>query len=550
MRPPCDEAVIRSQIATAPCRETAGVWVLAATILASSMAFIDSTVVNVALPALQNSFGATVVGVQWVVESYGLTLAALILVGGSMGDLFGRRRMFLVGVAIFAIASMACGLAASLGQLIVFRAIQGIGAAFMVPGSLALISASFEENERGRAIGTWSGSTAITTAIGPVLGGWLIEHLSWRWAFFINVPMATAATAIALWHVSESRSKQQQRQIDWWGTLAATLGLTGLVFGFIESTSLGWKDPRVAGSLVAGVICLALFPFIESRTASPIVPLSLFRSRAFSGANLLTLLLYAAVGFFFFVLPLDLIQVRGYSATAAGGAVLPLILLMFLLSRWSGGLVDRYGARLPLMIGPFIAAVGFFLFSVASTEGSYWSTVFPAIVVLGLGMAVSVAPLTTVVMQAVDQDRVGTASGVNNAVARVAALLAIAVLGSVLVLGFSHQLNRRLANIAMPADVRAELQSNEIKLAALKVPNGVEPAKADAINSSISTSFVFSFTANDVDLHSPRTGQRRRSLADDPWKSQKDCVTTRNRFSGRNDARNCERNSRAAAGWC
>lgn len=492
MRPPCDEAVIRSQIAIAPCRDKAGVWVLAATILASSMAFIDSTVVNVALPALQNSFGASVVGVQWVVESYGLTLAALILVGGSMGDLFGRRRMFLVGVAIFAIASMACGLAASLGQLIVFRAIQGIGAAFMVPGSLALISASFEENERGRAIGTWSGSTAITTAIGPVLGGWLIEHLSWRWAFFINVPMATAATAIALWHVSESRSKQHRR-IDWWGTLAATLGLTGLVFGFIQSTSLGWKDPLVAGSLVAGVACLAVFPFIEWRVASPIVPLSLFRSRAFRGANLLTLLLYAAVGLFFFVLPLDLIQVRGYSATAAGAAVLPLILLMFLLSRWSGGLVDRYGARLPLMIGPFIAAVGFFLFSVLSTGGSYWTTVFPPIVVLGLGMAVSVAPLTTVVMQAVDQDRVGTASGINNAVARVAALLAIAVLGSVLVLAFSHQLNRRLANVTMPADVRAELQSNEIKLAALKVPSGIEPAEAAVINSSISTSFVFSF---------------------------------------------------------
>jgi EmrB/QacA subfamily drug resistance transporter len=493
MRPPCDEAVIRSQIATAPCRKKTGVWVLAATILASSMAFIDSTVVNVALPALQNSFGASVVGVQWVVESYGLTLAALILVGGSMGDLFGRRRMFLVGVAIFAIASMACGLAASLGQLIVFRGIQGIGAAFMIPGSLALISASFEENERGRAIGTWSGSTAITTAIGPVLGGWLIEHLSWRWAFLINLPMATAATAIALWHVSESRSKQQQRKIDWWGTLAGTLGLTGLVFGFLESTSLGWKDPLVAGSLVAGVTCLAVFPFIESRVASPIVPLSLFRSRAFSGANLLTLLLYAAVGFFFFVLPLDLIQVRGYSATAAGAAVLPLILLMFLLSRWSGGLVDRYGARLPLMIGPFIAAVGFFLFSVPLTGRSYWSTFFPAIVVLGLGMAVSVAPLTTVVMKAVDQDRVGTASGVNNAVARVASLLAIAVLGSVLVLAFSNQLNRRLANIAMPADVRAALRSNEIKLAALKVPNAIEPAKAAAINSSILTSFVFSF---------------------------------------------------------
>jgi EmrB/QacA subfamily drug resistance transporter len=456
------------------------------------MAFIDGTVVNVALPALQASLGANVVDVQWVVEAYGLTLAALILVGGSMGDLLGRRRMFLFGVGVFAIASAFSGLASNIQQLIAARAVQGIGAAFLVPGSLALISASFEESERGRAIGTWSGSTAITTAVGPVLGGWLIEHLSWRWAFFINLPLAAAVIAIALWRVPESRSKQQGR-IDWWGTMAAILGLTGLVFGFIESTSLGWRYPLVWGSLIAGIAGLAAFLVIESRSVSPMVPLSLFRSRAFSGANLLTFFLYAAVGIFFFLFPLDLIQVQGYSATAAGGAVLPFILLMFLLSRWSGGLVSRYGARLPLMIGPVIAAFGFFLFSVPSVGGSYWSTFFPAVIVLGFGMAVSVAPLTTVVMDAVDQDRVGTASGINNAVARVAGLLAIAVLGVVMITKFSGHLNRSLANVAIPAAVRVELQSNEIKLAALKVPAGVEPATAAAIESSIVSSFVSGF---------------------------------------------------------
>jgi EmrB/QacA subfamily drug resistance transporter len=456
------------------------------------MAFIDSTVVNVALPALQNSFAATVVGVQWVVEAYGLTLAALILVGGSMGDLFGRRRMFLLGIAVFTIASVLCGFASSIQQLIAARAIQGMGAAFLVPGSLALISASFEESERGRAIGTWSGSTAITTAIGPVLGGWLIQHLSWRWAFFINLPLAAAAIAITLWRVPESRSRLQGR-IDWWGTVAATLGLAGIVFGFVESTSLGWRHPLVPGSLVVGVVCLAAFLVIESRSVSPMVPLSLFQSQAFSGANLLTVFLYAAVGMFFFLLPLDLIQVQGYSATAAGGAVLPLILLMFLLSRWSGGLVNRYGARLPLIVGPTIAAFGFFLFSVPSVGGSYWSTFFPAVFTLGFGMAVSVAPLTTVVMDAVDEDRVGTASGINNAVARVAGLLAIAVLGAVMVTQFSGHLNRRLGNVAMPAEVQSELRSNEIKLAALKAPDGVEPATAAAIESSIVASFVFSF---------------------------------------------------------
>ena len=456
------------------------------------MAFIDSTVVNVALPALQNSFSASVVSMQWVVESYGLTLAALILVGGSMGDLLGRRKMFLLGVAVFAIASIVCGLASSVQQLIAARAIQGIGAAFLVPGSLALISTSFGESERGRAIGTWSGSTAITTAIGPVLGGWLIEHLSWRWAFFINVPLAIAVIAISLWRVPESTSRQHGR-IDWPGAIAATLGLTGLVFGFIQSTSLGWRHPLVLAGIVTGVLGALVFRLIEARSASPMVPLDLFRSRAFSGANLLTLFLYAAIGIFFFLLPLNLIQVQGYSATAAGAAVLPLILIVFLLSRWSGGLVDRYGARLPLIIGPVVAAFGFFLFSVPSVGGSYWSTFFPAVVTLGLGMAVSVAPLTTVVMDAIDQDHVGTASGINNAVSRVSGLLAIAVLGVVMVAEFSGQLNRRLANVTIPAGVRTSLQSNEIRLAALEPPEGMDPQTAGAIESSIVESFVLSF---------------------------------------------------------
>lgn len=492
MKPPCDEAVIRSQTVASPCRSEDGFWILLATILGSSMAFIDGTVVNVALPALQNSFSANVVGLQWVIEAYGLTLAALLLVGGSMGDLFGRRRVFLLGVAIFAVASLVCGLASNIQQLIVARAIQGIGAAFLVPGSLALVSVSFSENVRGRAIGTWSGSTAITTAIGPAVGGWLIEHLSWRWAFLINLPLAVAVIAVGLWRLPESRSGQSGR-IDWSGAMAAIFGLTGLVFGFTESTSLGWNHPLVVTSLVAGVIGSIAFLLIEARVVSPMVPFSLFRSRPFTGANLLTLFLYAAIGIFFFLLPLNLIQVQAYSATAAGGAVLPFILLMFLLSRWSGGLVDRYGARLPLIIGPVIVAVGFVLFSVPSVGGSYWTTFFPAVITLGFGMAVSVAPLTTVVMDAVDQNRVGTASGINNAVSRVAGLLAVAVFGVVTVAGFSTHLNRRLANIPMPGAVRTELRSNETRLAALKPPEVVGPATASAIQSAIAASFVSNF---------------------------------------------------------
>ena len=465
---------------------------LAATIIGSSMAFIDSTVVNVALPALQTAFGASVVGVQWVVEGYGLALAALILVGGSMGDMFGRRRMFVLGVAVFASASAACGFADNLTQLIAARAVQGVGAAFLVPGSLALVSASFNEAERGKAIGTWSGSTAITTAIGPVLGGWLITHLSWRWVFFINVPLAIAVIALSLWCAPESRSALRGR-LDWLGASLATFSLTALVFGFIESSRLGWKDPSVITTLITGIAGTVAFFLIEAREKSPMVPPALFRSRAFSGANLLTLFLYAAVGIFFFLFPLDLIQMQGYSATAAGGAILPAILLMFLLSRWSGGLVNRYGARLPLIVGPVIAGCGFLVFSIPSVGGSYWSTFFPAVLTLGFGMAVSVAPLTTVVMNAVDQDRVGTASGINNAVARVAGVLAIACLGAVMVGVFGSRLNRQLQGVAMPDDVRHELQANAIKMAALEPPSTVDPRTAAAIRSAITVAFVFSF---------------------------------------------------------
>jgi MFS family permease len=265
------------------------------------------------------------------------------------------------------------------------------------------------------------------------------------------------------------------------------------VFGFIESTSLGWRHPLVLVSLALGVVAGVAFLLIEARTVSPLVPLNMFRSRAFSGANLLTLFLYAAIGIFFFLFPLNLIQVQGYSATAAGGAMLPLILLVFLLSRWSGGLVDRYGARRPLIIGPVIAALGFVLFSVPSVGGNYWSTFFPAVMTLGFGMAVSVAPLTAVVMGAVDQNSVGTASGINNAVARVAGLLAIAIFGVVMVAAFSGRMNRHLANVTMPADVRTDVQSKEIRLAALKPPEGVDPRTAAAIESAIAASFVCSF---------------------------------------------------------
>jgi EmrB/QacA subfamily drug resistance transporter len=492
MRTPCDQAVIAAGSADSPCTRRQGRWVLVATIVASSMAFIDSTVVNVALPALQTTFGASVAGVQWVVESYGLALAALILVGGSMGDLLGRRRMFLLGTLVFASASAWCGLAPTLNHLIAARTVQGIGAAFLVPGSLSLISASFAPAERGRAIGTWSGFTAITTAIGPVIGGWVIEHLSWRWGFFMNLPLAVLVVVVALWRVPESRGTKSSR-IDWLGAMTATFSLTALVFGFVESSNLGWKSLLVIASLVAGFAAGAAFLVIERRTASPMVPLELFGSRTFAGANLLTFFLYCAVGMFFFVLPLNLIQVQGYSPTASGGAILPFIVLMFVLSRWSGGLVHRYGARRPLMIGPTVMALGFLLFSIPSVGGSYWTSFFPAILVLGFGMAISVAPLTTTVMGAVDEDHVGAASGINNAVARLAGVLAIAVLGVVMITNFGIRLDRGLAGTPVSSGVRTSLQAERNKLAGLKPPSGLDQQTTHLLESEITAAFVSSF---------------------------------------------------------
>lgn len=463
-------ASMTAQPGSALCAKAARPWVLAATILASSMVFIDGTVVNVALPALQQEFKASASDVQWVVESYALFLAALLLVGGTAGDRFGRRRVFALGVALFALASVWCGLTGSVAQLIVARAVQGIGGALLVPGSLALISASFPENERGKAIGTWSGYTAITAAIGPVLGGFLIEHFSWRLAFLINIPLALIILPLTLRYVPESRDPNAPAGLDWIGALLASAGLGCLVYGLIESSNLGWGDAGVVITLCLALLLLAAFIVVEWRHPAPMLPLALFRSPDFSGANLLTLLLYAALGGGLYFFPLNLIQVQGYSAVAAGAALLPFVVLMFLLSRWSGGLVDRYGARKPLVIGPAIAAVGFAAFAIPGVGGSYWVTYFPAVLLLGFGMSVAVAPLTTTVMNALDASLAGVASGVNNAVSRAAALLAIAVLGIVMNLAFNAGLERRLAGVRAEPAVIEQVWAQRGKLAAIEVP--------------------------------------------------------------------------------
>ncbi len=471
-----------------------GRWVLAATILGSSLTFIDGTVVGVALPILQTELNASVTGAQWIVESYALMLAALLLVGGSLGDHYGRKKIFAIGVALFAAASVWCGLSPNVSQLIFARAIQGIGAALLVPGSLAIISASFSKEKRGAAIGTWSGLTAIAAGFGPVLGGWLIANASWRWIFFINLPLAAIVLLIVWRRMPESRDEEAASGLDYTGAFFATIGLGGVVFALIESGTRGFADAVVIASFVIGLIALALFLIVEWRKDAPMMPLGLFRSKTFAGANLLTLFLYSALGGILFFLPFNLIQIQGYSTTAAGSALLPFVLMMFFLSRWSGGLVEKFGSRLPLVIGPIVAGVGFLLFGLPSAAaGSYWTSFFPAIIVMSLGMTVSVAPLTTTVMGAVATHQAGIASGINNALSRTASLLAVAVFGILMLATFNRNFELRLAQIEVPTAVRSQLLEEKSTLAAVKIPENVNDETRAKIQQSVGASFVSGF---------------------------------------------------------
>jgi EmrB/QacA subfamily drug resistance transporter len=490
---PCDEGVIGARTSTSACTRSSQRWILIGTILASSMVFIDGTVINVALPALQANLGATVVDVQWVIESYALLLAALLLIGGSLGDHYGRRRIFVAGIVLFGVGSACCGLSANVRQLIIARGFQGLGAALLVPGSLAIISASFPNAERGRAIGTWSGATAITAAIGPVLGGWLIEHISWRAIFYINLPIALVVLAISLRHVPESRDETEKGTLDWLGGFLTVIGLGSVVYGLLESSRVGFEHVPVLVALCLGTLLLVLFVIWEARIPNPMLPLTLFRSRDFTGANLLTFFLYSALSGTMFFLPMNLIQIHRYTPIAAGAALLPFILMMFVLSRWAGGLVPRYGAKIPLVIGPAISAISFALLMIPGADGNFWNTFFPAILTLGFGMAISVAPLTTTVMSSVPENRVGIASGINNAVSRVAALVAIAVLGIVMVQSFNQALDQTVKGMTLAPPVRTVLKESQTKLAGVMWPLEMDSQTRLRLTKIINDSFVSAF---------------------------------------------------------
>ena len=492
---PCaaDECVIRSLPREEHVAPRAEVWVLAATILGSGIASIDATAVNVALPTMQREVHATAANLQWVIEAYSLFLAALILVGGSLGDRMGRRKMYAAGMAIFTVASVSCGAAPNIGFVIVARCLQGIGGALLVPGSLAIISASFDQTRRGKAVGTWAGFSSITTAIGPVLGGWLVQSISWRAVFFINVPIAVVTLYLLYRHVPETRDEEASGPIDWLGALVVTGALAGIVFGLIEAGPRGFGDPLVAGTLVGGIVLLPIFVVVEARAASPMVPLDVFRSRNFTGANLLTLLLYGALGGSLYFLPFDLQQVQMYPPTAAGAAFLPFPIIIFVLSRWAGGLIQRYGARLPLVIGPIVTALGLALFALPGIGGSYWTTFFPAVIVMSLGMTLVIAPLTTTVLNAVPTHRSGVASGVNNAVTRAAGLLAIAVLGLVVASTFTSSLDSRLNALHASPAVKRALHAQRTKFVDAPIPSGISPSERAQLERTLKEAFVTAF---------------------------------------------------------
>jgi EmrB/QacA subfamily drug resistance transporter len=416
--------------ATAALRydSAAGRWVLAATVGGSAIAAIDATVVGIALPAIGREFDAGLATLQWVVTAYTLTLAGLLLVAGALGDRYGRRRVFLVGVVWFALASLLCGLAPTAGVLVAARALQGVGAALLTPGSLAILEASFQPADRGRAIGAWSGLGGVATAIGPFLGGWFIQAASWRLIFMINLPVAAVVAVLTWRHVPESRDPEATGAVDVAGGALATFGLVGLTYGLIEGASRGWGDPVVVTALAGGAALGVAFVARERRAASPVLPLSLFSSRQFTATNVVTFVVYGALGGALFLLPIQLQQVSGYTAMAAGMSLLPLTVIMLVLSARSGALAARIGPRLQMSVGPVLVGAGLALLVRIGPDGNYVTEVLPAVTVLGLGLAATVAPLTATVLAAAPARHAGVASAVNNDVARVAGLIAVAVL--------------------------------------------------------------------------------------------------------------------------
>lgn len=470
-------------------------WTLLSTILASSLVFIDSTALNVALPALQKDLGITGTELLWVINGYALFLSALLLVGGALGDLYGRNKIFLIGLGIFSIASFICGVSQSPLQLIIARAVQGVGGALLTPGSLSILSSQFGTESRGKAIGLWSMFSALTAVFGPILGGWLAGLGLWRVIFFINIPLSIVVFITMIAKVPESGNPNAYK-LDIWGALLVMLGLAGITYGFIESPKQGFDHPIIISSIVVGGLALIAFILVQWRSKYPMMPLNLFKSSTFSGGNLLTLFVYAALGGIMFFLPLNLIQIQGYSELKTGMAMLPIIICIASISPLMGRFVDKKGVRIPLMVGPVFTSIGFFVFSIIGiTAGpsEYWSTFFIAFVLIGVGMGITVAPLTTAVMGALSEDNVGIASGINNTVARVAGVLAIALLGSLAMISFKNQVETGIETLNISTSIKNELLIESSKFAGAEVPHDLSPENRSFVEKLIKDSFISAF---------------------------------------------------------
>lgn len=474
-------------------------WVLFATISASSMAFIGGSSLNVATAAIQRDLGASGADLLWIFNAFNLVLAALILVGGSLGDHYGRKRIYMIGIGIFTGASVICAIAPTTELLIAARAVQGFGGALMIPGSLAIISAYFEDSKRGAAIGTWSAFTTLTSVMGPVLGGFLAEAGLWRMVFVINIPLGIAAMYALVRYVPESKDENASPRLDYLGATLVTLAMAGITYGFIE---LGRDTSAVNGpalaALIAGIILMIVFVIVEARIKNPMMSLKLFQSRTFTGANLLTLFLYAALGGALFFLPLNLVQIQGYGETQAGFALLPFSILLILMSRWAGGLVDRVGPRLPLTIGPIIVGFGFLLLALPGMTdgpGSYFTTYMPGAILLGLGMGVVVAPLTTTVMSAVPQHNAGIASGINNAISRSSNVFALAIMGGIALIIFSTSFEDSLSGMSLDDDMQQTLNGASENMGNIEIPAELSTAETAEVRSAIDNSFIDMFRA-------------------------------------------------------
>jgi EmrB/QacA subfamily drug resistance transporter len=472
--------------------------VLVACILGSGMAFLDGTVVNVALPAIARDLEAGMATQQWVVEAYLLTLASFLLVGGSLGDVFGRRRVYLAGVAGFAVTSAMCGLAPDATTLVVFRALQGIAAAVLVPSTLGIVVATFDDSERGRAIGTWTAWTGIATVVGPLAGGALVQAASWRWVFLINLPFALATAALTAYALPDDRPAGRRPRLDVRGAALAALGLAGPVFALIEQPRRGWDDPLVWAPLGAGILLLAAFVAVERRTRDPMLPFELFRRRNFAAGNLATLAMYAGLGVPFFFLVLFLQQVAGYGPIEAGVALLPITALLFALSKRFGALADRLGPRPLMTVGPIVAAAGLALMLRIDAHTDYVTELLPALLVFGLGLSATVAPLTAAVLSGADPQHAGIASGINNAIARVAMLLAVAVVGVFAATRFETVLHERVAPARLSPPARAAVREAEERPLSAAVPATVHGPERAQLRDALSDASVQAFRVSVV----------------------------------------------------